>query len=508
MLSIIFAAAIAHTPKHFIAAPCSQESIELSNIRVSQVTYIQMEPGCNVTFDIKEKCDFNIISLHRFTPTHSSDAFIEIENSNGTVARFLEINNTKEAEPFTTTQYVTTIKLDTGSYNASEVSNSSNSTTASNSSSAIELEAFKNSSCTMTIGAASKTRLSFVVGKSEEWWLFLTLPYYAPRIQWGWAFTDVSHWYWPYLVYVAFVFIALVALAGYVNTSHRYSLLAALLLFACCLSIDYLVPVVMVTRRLDGYWPTGWMWNIVVFFKLFRYAEMLYLYICVESGSKFTSLDYWNRSILGIMPYSPAPQDGPADARTVWAPVSIVSRNYVIDLFIWCLQVSFFTLSLALHIALCMPVLFIVLLFRLQDYNIRAMDAPVLQDSDEGVLIETGEVDEDGNQIPTKKGSSLSFVWAIGYIIQKGIMYMITYSTGYIAVFALRYPLTAQLIRIPSSILMYSIYYVMFPMFFACRLFETLVARTIRLVLFRTTSRGYSQLEAQVVEKKLNFKGV
>lgn len=242
MLPVLIALSFAHTPKHFLKSSCGHSNLALSNINVSQVTYIDVDPACDAEFTIKERCDFDVISLHRFHPTHKADAFVEIISPTNETRRLTEINSTREAEPFTTTQYVTTIKRE-------------NLTTSF-------------ASCTVKVGAATKTKLQLVVGKAEEWWLFLTIPYYAPRVQWEWAFSSVSYWYWPYLMYLALIAVLLIVLSYKYDTKDKKSFTAVLVLILACFCVDYLVPVIMVIRKLESYWPPGAFWNFVVFYKL------------------------------------------------------------------------------------------------------------------------------------------------------------------------------------------------------------------------------------------------
>ena len=67
-------------------------------------------------------------------------------------------------EPFTTTPAITTAEA-TGTH--------------------VELK------CSGTVGLVQ-------MGK-EDWWLFFTVPFYAYKIQWQWAYATIYTWFWPFI---------------------------------------------------------------------------------------------------------------------------------------------------------------------------------------------------------------------------------------------------------------------------------------------------------------------
>lgn len=469
MLRLALAAALAHTPKHFISSTCNQKERVLEKVNVSQVSYMKAVPACNINFTIKGKCNFNEISLHRFSPKHSSDAFVEIISASDEVIRLTETNNTKKGEPFTTTQYVTTI-------------------TRSNFDTKFD-------SCTVRVGATTSAKLQLVVGKSEEWWLFLTIPFYAPRIQWGWAFSSVSYWYWPYLLYLSLLFVILGVLSCKYGTEDKNSFVAVLALIISCFVVDYLVPLIMVFRKLNSYWPPGALWNVFVFYKFFRYAEIVYLIWCIETGSTFKSLDKWKWEIALTANFR-KPAAGPPGARTAFAPVSITPSSYFLDLFVWSFQLCFLFASFAIHTASCLPLLFFVVLFRLWDYNKNKM----LSDDSE-------ENEKPSGVSKVNQNNSSRFV-ALGVFIQAKLFYFVSRGSGPVAAFAMRNPFFVYVFQFPLGMSMLLVYFLLFPMYFACRLQETLPARTYRLLFFKAPD-SYSQVSAnQTIEEEVSLKSV
>jgi len=343
----------------------------------------------------------------------------------------------------------------------------------------------------MTVGAQSKAKLSFVVGKSEEWWLFLTIPYYAPRIQWGWAFSSIREWYWPYAAYGASLLVMVLLLSFKYPTSHKHSFYAVIAALLCCLFVDFLFPVMLVFRRLDDHWPTSGLWNWFVFYKLLLYAEFIYLFLSVENGWGFKTMNKWKWKVASLVNIE-EPADGPVESRNWFAPVSIIPKSYFIDLCIWVIQVFTLCVAFAIHIGLCLYFLFVVLLYRLYDFNREKMDEyreRAITQINKGTfkstfksMYEDDEYDTTGGITGGKKDSSKSVIWLIALAVQARIYWLLTYSTGFVAGISLRFPFVRYVLRIPSGLVLIVLSFFMFPMYFACSVQETLPARTLRLL--------------------------
>ena len=156
--------AIAHTPQEFYYA-CPTEVIHIENIDVSSVTYMTMWPYCTYQFEVSgNDHSFEVLSLHRFK---SMDFTASITLANGTT--FTEDHQKKTGEPFTLTPVVTTLELEGVTTTAFNISDTNHGI------------------------------LTLVMGKAEDWWLFSTIPYYAARIQWQWAFSQMDFWFWGVL---------------------------------------------------------------------------------------------------------------------------------------------------------------------------------------------------------------------------------------------------------------------------------------------------------------------
>ena len=213
------------------------------------------------------------------------------------------------------------------------------------------------------------------------------------------------------------------------------------MLIACSFLIDFVLPVSLVVQNLGYYWPRSALWNVFIIIKLLLYVEFFYLYLNIEDRAGWPYLDtlklkVW--TLFGMVPY----KNGPAEDRTWFAPVSIQPRLYLADLCIWLCQVAVICALFAFHIGLCMPLLFIVLLFRNYDFNVGLLSKP-----------------DDREALQVQQSNKTRANW--------------------LKIFG------ALLTLVPMFFFMW-----LFPMYIACRLQETLPARTRRLVMRHPKKQG------------------
>lgn len=205
---------IAHTPQEFYYA-CPTETIQLDNIDVSSVTYMTMWPYCNYSFEVEgQNNNFEVLSLHRFKSTNPTAS---IKINNGTV--YTENQEDKTGEPFTLTPVVTTLKLEQ-----------------------IVTKKF-------TVSDTKHGILTLVMGKSEDWWLFATIPYYSARIQWQWAYRQWDFWFWGVAVLVALL----------LTWPKRPAIMHSIAIFAWVCISDLLVPIASLLSVV--HWPKSGFFN-------------------------------------------------------------------------------------------------------------------------------------------------------------------------------------------------------------------------------------------------------
>lgn len=230
MLAVaLVCASLSHTPGHFLD-DCNTNPIVLSDVNVSQVHYMRLKPTCNYTF-APDTCRFQRVSMHRFRPKVTT-GFLSISGDSG-VQRHDECLQEKEGEPFTLTPYVTTVELD-------------------------EVDA-GDQGCTITVGGDDYEVAMLVIGKAEEWWLALTIPYEGYHIRHAWENGNMNVWYWPFGVYV--VFVAYLSFRFYVG--HPWSGVVVWDLFWFSVLVDFAWPTMHTASALEE-WPQSRIWTALV----------------------------------------------------------------------------------------------------------------------------------------------------------------------------------------------------------------------------------------------------
>lgn len=255
MLCVAVAAALAHTPTGFFDT-CPSSEIHVHKPNVSQVFYMRLQPYCNYTF-VPDYPELQVISLHTFS---------ELDPSTGTFVRYgnqtvIAAEQERGGEPFTSTPMTTVVKLE-------------------------NIYAPK-----ITVGGKRGT-VAFVSGKAEEWWLFLTIPYFAQRVQWQWAFWDSAFWFWPFAFYL------LICLSW----PMRPAILHTLFLLIYILFVDIIIPCVMTTVTLE--WPTSGIWTGVLVARVVLYlvyVYITYLFEWIRVGSEGPYLQSLRRNWLGTI---------------------------------------------------------------------------------------------------------------------------------------------------------------------------------------------------------------
>lgn len=208
--------ALAHTPQNFYYA-CPTDIIHLENIDVSSVTYMTMWPYCDYKFKVHgNDHSFEVLSLHRFK---STDLTASITLANGTTLK--EDHESKTGEPFTLTPVVTTLKMENISTTQFNISDTEHGI------------------------------LTLVMGKSEDWWLFLTIPYYAARIQWQWAYSQMDFWFWGVAGLVALL----------LTWPKRPAIGHTMAILAWVTVTDLVLPLIMLLTVTN--WPSSAFFNIV-----------------------------------------------------------------------------------------------------------------------------------------------------------------------------------------------------------------------------------------------------
>jgi len=235
----LLAASISHTPGYLFDTCNSQ--VPLTDVNVSQVHYMRLKPECTYMF-VPDTCRFQTISLHRFK-TGIMTAELSITSATGVTTVYRENMQEKHGEPFTSTPYITTIELN-------DVS-------------------FGKTGCHINVTGTGIA--SFVVGKAEDWWLGLTIPYWAYRIQWQWVYGDTEAWFWPFLVYIAYAF----QLSFKYSIGHRHALRVVQTLLVFSLVVDFLYPSMYTAHALRG-WPSSAIWNILFGIRCIIYWVLAY----------------------------------------------------------------------------------------------------------------------------------------------------------------------------------------------------------------------------------------
>ena len=195
--------------------------MHVHNIHTSSVTYMTMWPYCNYTF-VVDHVDptFETMSLHRFESLPFTASITFNENS------FPENKKQKTGEPFTMTPIITTLELEN-----------------------VTMQTF-------TVSDTSHGILTLVTGKAEDWWLFITIPYYAARIQWQWAFATWDFWFWGVTVLVALL----------LTWPKRPALLHTIAVFSWVVVSDFLVPLIVLVTVVR--WPGGAFFNVMIALKI------------------------------------------------------------------------------------------------------------------------------------------------------------------------------------------------------------------------------------------------
>ena len=256
MLAVaLVCASLTHTPGHFLD-DCNEQPIVLDHVNVSQVHYMRLKPTCNYTF-APETCRLQRVSMHRFKPKITS-GFLTIHAEGGGVQRHDEHLQEKEGEPFTLTPYVTTVELD--NVNAGETG------------------------CIITIGGDDDDIAMLVIGKAEEWWLALTIPYEGYHIRHAWESGNMEIWYWPFGAYV--VFMAYLSFQFYIGHPWSYVVLWDLFLFS--MFVDFVWPTLHTAEVLEE-WPQSGIWNALVFIRVLTYVTIAAVILRCEQVEFFRS---------------------------------------------------------------------------------------------------------------------------------------------------------------------------------------------------------------------------
>lgn len=243
----VLALAIAHTPQDFYFA-CPTEPIRLEDIDVSSVTYMTTWPYCDYNFEVdSDKCEFEVLSLHRFK-SNKNTASLTV--ANGTT--YAENKEDKSGEPFTLTPVVTTLELG------------------------------PITTCKFTIRDTKHGILTLVMGKSEDWWLFMTIPYYSARIQWQWAYRQWDFWFWSVAVLVAL----LLTWPKRPAVTHTFAILAWVAL------TDLIVPLSVMLSHV--HWPSSGFFNIILAIKFVCLAFHAYVMWKFEIARRGKNGPYFN----------------------------------------------------------------------------------------------------------------------------------------------------------------------------------------------------------------------
>ena len=226
IISVLTSVVLAHTPMGFYHT-CPHTPIHVHDPNVSQVFYIDMHPYCNYTFTI-DGCVSNTLLMGRFRKTHPL-GWMEIDG-----VRYTESILEVSGEPFTTTPLVLTVELK------------------------------DQHACTVTLGG-EEGEAYFVSGIDEDWWLFLTVPYYAYRVQWQWAYAQSPVFVWPAIVLAAIFFF------WPPRPSRTYTVTAIL----CMITTDIVIPNMAVTQHVP--WTTSGRWTGVFVARILYAIFLLWL---------------------------------------------------------------------------------------------------------------------------------------------------------------------------------------------------------------------------------------
>lgn len=230
--TVLLSIALSHTPGGFYHT-CPHSPIHVHDPNVSQVFYLDLHHYCNYTFEI-DGCASNVIMMGRFRETHPR-GWMELDG-----VRHDETILKVSGEPFTTTPMVKTIELKDQHV------------------------------CTVTLGG-EEGEAYFVNGKSEDWWLFLTVPYYSYRVQWQWAYANSPIYLWPlFVMFGAFFF-----WPARPSRTYTFSAISAIL------TIDIILPNVAVTQHVS--WPTSGIWTTLFILRLLYGSLVLYLVWACET---------------------------------------------------------------------------------------------------------------------------------------------------------------------------------------------------------------------------------
>lgn len=255
MLAVaLVCASLSHTPGHFLD-DCNTNPIVLSDVNVSQVHYMRLKPTCNYTF-APDTCRFQRVSMHRFRPKVTT-GFLSISGDSG-VQRHDECLQEKEGEPFTLTPYVTTVELD-------------------------DVDA-GDQGCTITVGGDDYEVAMLVIGKAEEWWLALTIPYEGYHIRHAWENGNMNVWYWPFGVYL--VFVAYLSFRFYVG--HPWSGVVVWDLFWFSVLVDFAWPTMHTASALEE-WPQSRIWTALVLLRVLTYSTVAAVILRCETDEHFQS---------------------------------------------------------------------------------------------------------------------------------------------------------------------------------------------------------------------------
>ena len=231
---------VAHTPQTFLKDKPTGP-LHMHDVNTSQVHYIKLHPGYPVTFiQSAADCWYEEVSLGRFESTEPS-VTVHIDGQ-----PYLERDAMDAGiEPFTTTPGFKTL-------NMTEVHG-----------------------CNITLSTTRTSIIYFVSGKAEDWWLFSLVPYYAYKIQWGWAFTELGAvaCLWPLYIYLALSLLV---------AFHSEAWLLAIAMYAVL--IDIIVPTSIASSMAEEF-PTDRFWLAIAATRLVIVLAVLYRWRARRSGA-------------------------------------------------------------------------------------------------------------------------------------------------------------------------------------------------------------------------------
>lgn len=268
MLWTVLLLAGAHTPGHFITeCPAPDRPYHMHDVNLSQVHYIRLHAGCPVTFlQSGRDCYYETLSMGRFGTTPGT-VVLQVDSHTSIMETTpLHIG----IEPFTTTPSVKTHEIKETTYG-----------------------------CNVTISSSVDDIVYFVSGMAEDWYLFATIPWYAYKIQWHWAFA-APNWpifWWPWVGYLV-VFLLL-------RPTGEYLYYRGFALWMYMFAVDIMVPTIVSCVAVgtfpgDGFWVGVFSARLFVALWVFTWIAYMEWPTLRDSTQPARKLSRWES--LGMFP--------------------------------------------------------------------------------------------------------------------------------------------------------------------------------------------------------------